>query len=258
MRTRDLKPGFFRNLELSEVAPITRLLFAGLWCFADRRGRCRDNPKLIKADIFPYENVPVEKHLRMLAEHGFIERYQVDGQPYIWIPTFLIHQHPHPNEQESMLPPSPSEGTPRYDVEEHQGDNGNTPRYSPNPASDLLHSEPSLPSEPSNRPTSEPSAPARGGARSELREKWDERIGPLSSRDEAEFAKLERQVPHDWFIEAIVETEERAEESPWPYCAAILTRCIEMRVSPRGKKKRTKVPSGSAREQMLNRYSAVT
>ena len=271
MRTRDLKPGFFRNLELSELPPITRLLFAGLWCFSDRRGRCRDNPKLIKADVFPYENVPVEKHLKALAERGFIERYEVDGQRLIWIPTFHNHQHPHPNEQESMLPPSPndpdfmsppgaSEGAPRYDSEEHQGDNGDAPRYSSNPASDLLHSFssfssfPSEPSFPSNHRPSEPSARA-GGGRSDLREKWEERIGILSSRDEADFAKLERQVPNGWFTEAIIETEERAEEAPWPYCAAVLKRCLEMGVSPRGKKQR-KAPGGSAREQLLSRYRA--
>ena len=249
MRTRDLKPGFFRNLELSELPPVTRLLFAGLWCFADRRGRLKDNPKLIKADVFPYENVPIEKHLRTLAEHGFIERYQVDGLPYIWIPTFLLHQHPHPNEQESVLPPAPSEGAPRYDSEEHQGTNGNAPRYSPNPASDLSHSEPSEPSgssEPSNR------RPLEGGGGSDLRERYEDRIGPLGSKDGAELAKWERQVPHDWIVEAIDETEERAEAYPFPYLVATLKRCVETQKSPKGKKQRKAAP-GSARAQFMAR-----
>lgn len=109
MRTRDLKPGFFRNPELKELRYEARLLFAGLWCMADRRGRLRDEAALIKADIMPYDNVKVEKLIDALAEKRLIIRYEADGCHYIWIPTFLKHQHPHPNEPESACPPCPAE-----------------------------------------------------------------------------------------------------------------------------------------------------
>lgn len=171
MRTRDLKPGFFRDLELTELPHVTRLLFAGLWCCADRRGRLQDIPKLIKSDIFPYENVPVEKHLKLLADHAFIKRYEEDGKKCIWIVRFKAHQKPHPNEAESVLPAHPEDpdgGTPTSSSDEHQGDPSRStkdiledvPRSSSNrahtlsstPSSDLTPSDLSLvPSQPARR-----------------------------------------------------------------------------------------------------------
>jgi hypothetical protein len=103
MRARNLKPGFFKNEELSELPPYARLLFAGLWLLADREGRLEDRPKRIKAELFPYETVQVEKLLDGLAAAGFIHRYG-QTQPLIWIPTFKAHQNPHKNEKESELP----------------------------------------------------------------------------------------------------------------------------------------------------------
>ena len=37
-RTRSIKPGFFTNDLLGEIHPLGRILFAGLWCQADRLG----------------------------------------------------------------------------------------------------------------------------------------------------------------------------------------------------------------------------
>lgn len=107
MRTRDLKPAFFRDLELTQLPPITRILYQGMWCRADRRGRQDGIVALIKSDIFPLEKVDIEKHLKLLADGGFIVLYEVDGKRLIWIPTFEKHQHPHPKEPESTLPPYP-------------------------------------------------------------------------------------------------------------------------------------------------------
>lgn len=109
-RARLLKPGFFENEHLAELPFEARLLFAGLWTIADRRGRLEDRPKRIKAVIFPYdEGLLIDDFLAQLATAGFIERYQVNGQNFIWIPTFETHQRPNINEPESVLPPSPNE-----------------------------------------------------------------------------------------------------------------------------------------------------
>lgn len=109
MRTRDLKPAFFRDEEIVKLPPITRLLYQGLWCRSDRRGRQTDVVGLIKADIFPLENVAIEKHLTLLVEAKKIVRYEADGKRCIYIPAFLKNQHPHPKEPESVLPPAPAE-----------------------------------------------------------------------------------------------------------------------------------------------------
>ena len=105
MRTRDLKPGFFKNEVLGKLDMRARLLYAGLWCLADREGRCEDRPEKIRAELFPYERVELDKYLVILSDNGFIKRYCVEGERYIWLPKFKANQHPHPHEAGSVLPP---------------------------------------------------------------------------------------------------------------------------------------------------------
>lgn len=115
MRTRYLKPGFFENEDLAALPATTRLLFAGLWLIADRKGRLRDRPARIKGELFPYDNTNVERGLKQLADTGFIERYETDGQRLIWIPTFLTHQKPYKHEPGSALPGHPDDQSPDND-----------------------------------------------------------------------------------------------------------------------------------------------
>ena len=107
MRARNLKPGFFQNEQLAEITIPARLLFAGLWCMADREGRLEDRPKRIKMQIYPADMLDVEPLLQSLAEQRLIVRYSVNGVEYIWIPKFSEHQNPHPHEKSSVIPPCP-------------------------------------------------------------------------------------------------------------------------------------------------------
>ncbi len=104
-RARNIKPGFFLNDELAEVAPLGRLLFAGLWTVADREGRLEDRAKKIRAEVLPYDDCDVEALLSELAARGFIIRYMVGSEKYIQIVNFSKHQNPHKNEKESEIPP---------------------------------------------------------------------------------------------------------------------------------------------------------
>jgi hypothetical protein len=103
-RARNIKPGFFKNEYLAECEHGARLLFAGLWCLADREGRLEDRPMRIKADLFPYEAVTIEKWLAELQKRGFLVRYEVKGCKYIQILNFKKHQNPHIHEQKSTIP----------------------------------------------------------------------------------------------------------------------------------------------------------
>lgn len=105
MRARDIKPGFFKSDQLAECSPWARLAFAGLWMLADREGRLEDRPKRIKAEILPYDNEDMDSLLNELQVNELIIRYQVNGKRYVWIPKFLEHQRPHPNEKASEIPP---------------------------------------------------------------------------------------------------------------------------------------------------------
>ena len=104
-RLRTLKPGFFLNEDLANLDPIGRLLFAGLWCLADRRGRLEDRPRRIKAELLPYDDCDVDRLLTQLHEHGFVLRYASDGRPCLQIINFEKHQQPHYKEPDSIIPP---------------------------------------------------------------------------------------------------------------------------------------------------------
>jgi hypothetical protein len=92
---------------LSELEPLTRLLFAGLWTIADREGRLLDRPRKIKAEVLPYDEYDVGSGLAQLEEHGFIRRYAVAGVCCIQIVNWSKHQSPHPREAPSELPAPP-------------------------------------------------------------------------------------------------------------------------------------------------------
>jgi hypothetical protein len=99
-----LSPDFFQDAELLRLSPLHRLLFAGLWCWADRKGRLEDKPRDLKLRILPLDECDVDVLLDDLAEGGFVERYQASGQRCIWIPQFGKYQRPHLRERDSQLP----------------------------------------------------------------------------------------------------------------------------------------------------------
>lgn len=109
-RSRNIKPSLFKNELLGEADPLLTILFAGLWCLADREGRLEDRPKRIKAEIFPYREIPdFNGYLTALAQLGFIDRYSVGGVAVIQVLNFDKHQSPHKTERPSELPKKPIE-----------------------------------------------------------------------------------------------------------------------------------------------------
>jgi hypothetical protein len=116
-RARTLKYEFFRNEALGYMPPHARLLFAGLWCLADREGRLEDRPVRMKLDLFGYDsNVTpetIDDLLALLDDVDLIRRYRVDGVPYIAVVKWSKHQHPHPREVASEIP-APPKDRPRH------------------------------------------------------------------------------------------------------------------------------------------------
>lgn len=103
-RARNIKPGFFTNDLLAEIAPLGRILFAGLWTLADREGRQEDRVKRIKAQLLPYDECDCNSLLQDLHNRGFILRYSMAGADYIQIVEWHKHQNPHIKEAESTIP----------------------------------------------------------------------------------------------------------------------------------------------------------
>ena len=107
MRARNIKKEFWENEEVAECDPIARLLFIGLWCYADKEGLFEWRPKRIKALIFPYDGFKIDKYLDELLDEKLIEKYTADGKEYGNVINFKKHQRPHPHEAKSKLPKPP-------------------------------------------------------------------------------------------------------------------------------------------------------
>lgn len=100
MRARNIKPGFFSNELLGTYEPIITLLFAGLWCLADKDGILEDRPLRIKAELFPYrEGLDINGYITVMERDAFLTRYEVAGVKYIQINNFAKHQSPHHTEK---------------------------------------------------------------------------------------------------------------------------------------------------------------
>lgn len=150
-RIRALKPDFFKDEDLATLPYEARLLYQGLWCYADKAGRLEYRPKYIKAEIFPYDNINIEKFLNLLAtpnipdrsDKVFIRIYTVNERKYIDIPEFSKHQSPHHTEKESVLPAFNGEITVINTLEKGNVRDAHYPK-SINPKSINLNKEPKI------------------------------------------------------------------------------------------------------------------
>jgi hypothetical protein len=111
-RIRSVKPevatheGLF-DLEQATNLPI-RFAWVMLWTVCDREGRFRWRPRMLKADVLPFDAVDFGQVLDALAGAGFIQRYEANGQTYGCIPTWRDHQKVNSRESASQLPEPPS------------------------------------------------------------------------------------------------------------------------------------------------------
>lgn len=99
-RARNIKPQFFTNDELSELPPLARLLFIGLWTIADFKGCFEYKPKRLKVQLLPYDDCDIEQLVSALDKSRFISIYSVQGQTFGKVLNFNKHQNPHKNEKE--------------------------------------------------------------------------------------------------------------------------------------------------------------
>lgn len=116
-RIRYIKPEFFVDDDIAALAPLTRLLFIGMWTLADREGRLEDRPARIKVQLMAYDDMDVEQALQDLERGRFIIRYEAEGKKLIQVRTFDKHQRIHHTEAKSRLEPPLN-----YDKLTHNGE----------------------------------------------------------------------------------------------------------------------------------------
>lgn len=112
-RIRSIKPDVHLDEELWDVEqtsgmPLFRA-FTGLWNYSDREGRFEWKPRTLKALILPLWNGSFADAMEALQEAGFLLRYEVRGRQYGLVRNFTKHQSINAREEESVLPPPPSD-----------------------------------------------------------------------------------------------------------------------------------------------------
>ncbi|MFF0777049.1 hypothetical protein [Streptomyces sp. NPDC003720] len=112
-RIRTIKPEFFTSLTIADLTPEQRLTFIGLWTHVDDAGRCVDDPRLIKAALWPLDDrtaADIEIDLKALTESSLITRYSLNRKRYLAVTNWTEHQRIN-RPTESKLP-APEEGDP--------------------------------------------------------------------------------------------------------------------------------------------------
>jgi hypothetical protein len=109
-RIRTVKPEFWTDEKIVECSISARLLFVGLFNFADDRGCLERSPKRIKMQVFPADTIDCEPLLNELIAHGLLTEYSVNGSQYLLINGFLKHQRINrPSKTNIPLPPGITE-----------------------------------------------------------------------------------------------------------------------------------------------------
>lgn len=111
-RMRSLKPEFWLDRKLARsLTRDQRMLYLGLWNQADEHARAQADPRLIQGQVFPYEDdlTPgdIDVMLKALEVAGVVQLYEVDGDPYLYLPKLGKHQRLEPTKVDSRHPSPP-------------------------------------------------------------------------------------------------------------------------------------------------------
>lgn len=136
MRIRSIKPEFFKDEELAELDPLTRLFFIGLWCSADANGILENRPKRLGIEILPYDimgkEFAINDMLSCLERGKWIAFFGKDGKEYIAIRNWHKHQRITGKESQSGGKfPIPSDDIWSKQEIRQEGNKRETPRDDP-------------------------------------------------------------------------------------------------------------------------------
>ncbi|ESL89634.1 hypothetical protein L421_01941 [Klebsiella variicola] len=109
-RIRTVKPEFWTDEKVVECSIPARLLFIGLFNFANDMGCLERSPKRLKMQIFPADALDCEPLIQELITHGLLTEYSVNDVWYLQIKGFLKHQKINrPSASKIPLPPELTE-----------------------------------------------------------------------------------------------------------------------------------------------------
>jgi len=91
-RIRNIKPDFWTDEKLVELETWERLLFIGLWNFADDEGYMPYSPKRIKMQIFPGDSLEVSRGIQSLISIGAVELFDSIHGQVLHVSKWAKHQ----------------------------------------------------------------------------------------------------------------------------------------------------------------------
>lgn len=120
-RIRSIKPDFWTDEKVVDLSAFARLLFIGLWNFADDDGRMVYSPKRIKMQIFPADNLDISELFGELRRESLIVIYTVDNVEYLQVTNFTEHQKIDKRTASRLPPPPPPAELPRNPTTDMEG-----------------------------------------------------------------------------------------------------------------------------------------
>ncbi|MCF3101471.1 hypothetical protein IPZ58_07740 [Streptomyces roseoverticillatus] len=137
-RIRTIKPEFFTSLTIADLPLSARLTFIGLWTHVDDDGRCVDEPRLVRAAVWPLDDRTagdVEDDLRRLHDASLIVRYEHSGRRYLAVRSWREHQRIDKAKPSKLpapatcrqLPPEPADDAPTCDDAEFPDESESDP-----------------------------------------------------------------------------------------------------------------------------------
>ena len=94
-RNRMIKPDFWADEKIGMLSLSARLLFIGMWNFADDTGVCRANNLYLRNNIFPYDDISlteIANGLIELVKNEQIFLGEYNSEQFIFIKNFAKHQ----------------------------------------------------------------------------------------------------------------------------------------------------------------------
>lgn len=117
-RIRSIKPEFWIDEKIVDLSMAARLLFIGIWNFADDQGYIEHKPRRIKMQVFPGDDIDIEKLIDELIDVGLVAEFDSPLGPLLHVRNWQRHQRvdkaAQPRFAESSLSPrEPSPKPPR-------------------------------------------------------------------------------------------------------------------------------------------------
>jgi len=93
---RILKESICSSQSIDQLKPQEEIVFYRLIVCCDDFGRLDARPKILKSKLFPLKDSVTHKNisdsLTMLASVGLVKLYEVEGEPFLFLPTWEKHQ----------------------------------------------------------------------------------------------------------------------------------------------------------------------